>query len=115
MTDDLKLRNFSPRTVNAYVGILPGIKSFTAAVLGGIGSIPGAVLGGLVLGLLEQFIGSMLSLIGGRLSELNPNNPLAFLKTITTEYKDIGAFIVLIIILIFKPAGLLGRATTEKV
>ena len=102
-------------TVNAYVGTLPGIKAFTAAVLGGIGSIPGAVLGGLVLGLLEQFIGSMVSLIGGRVSELDPNNPLGFLKTITTEYKDIGAFIVLIIILIFRPAGLLGRATTEKV
>ena len=99
-------------TVNAYVGILPGIKSFTAAVLGGIGSIPGAVLGGLVLGLLEQFIGSVLSLVG---SVLPADNPLKFLDAIKAEYKDIGAFIVLIIILIFKPAGLLGRATTEKV
>lgn len=99
-------------TVNAYVGILPGIKSFTAAVLGGIGSIPGAVLGGLVLGLLEQFIGSVLSLLG---SQLPVGNPMKWLEAITTEYKDIGAFVVLIVILIFKPAGLLGRPTTEKV
>jgi branched-chain amino acid transport system permease protein len=84
-----------------YMGFIPGIKSFTAAVLGGIGSIPGAVLGGLVLGLLETFGGTFLPDITG--------------GVVTTEYKDIVAFAVLILILIFKPAGLLGRSMAEKV
>ncbi len=99
-------------TVNAYVGILPGLKAFTAAVLGGIGSIPGAVLGGLVLGIIEQYLGTVPSLLGGLLPTTDIFSPL---KLIGAEYKDIGAFMVLIVILIFKPSGLLGRSTTEKV
>ncbi len=88
-------------SVNPYVGFIPGLKSFTAAVLGGIGSIPGAMLGGVLLGLLETFAGTYLDpLTGG---------------VIDASYKDIVAFGVLILILIFKPAGLLGRAVSEKV
>ena len=95
-------------TVNAYSGIIPGIKAFTAAVLGGIGSIPGAVLGGLVLGLLETLLG-VLSIFGSLF------RPLAWLSAIGAEYKDIGAFLALILILMFRPSGLLGRNETEKV
>lgn len=88
-------------SVNPYVGFIPGLKSFTAAVLGGIGSIPGAMLGGVLLGLLETFAGTYLDpLTGG---------------VIDASYKDIVAFAVLILILIFKPAGLLGKAVSEKV
>ncbi len=94
--------------LNAYSGTIPGIKAFSAAVLGGIGSIPGAVLGGLVLGLIENFLG-VISIFGSVFPKL------AFLGAIKAEYKDVGAFIALIVILIFKPSGLLGRNTTEKV
>jgi branched-chain amino acid transport system permease protein len=83
------------------MGFLPGLKAFTAAVLGGIGSIPGAMLGGLILGLLETFAGTYL--------------PLFTNDQFGTEYKDIVAFGLLIVILIFKPAGLLGKAVAEKV
>ncbi len=87
--------------VNPYIGFIPGLKSFTAAVLGGIGSIPGAMLGGVLLGLIETFAGTYLDpLTGG---------------VIDASYKDIVAFGVLILILIFKPAGLLGKAVSEKV
>src|SRR6266540_3741723 len=68
--------------INPYTGFIPGLKAFTAAVLGGIGNIPGAMIGGLVLGLLEAF---------------------------AAEYKDILAFSLLILILIFRPKGLLGE------
>ncbi len=83
------------------MGFIPGLKAFTAAVLGGIGSIPGAVVGGLLLGLLETLAGTYL--------------PLMTNEQIGTEYKDIVAFGLLIAILIFKPAGLLGKAVAEKV
>ncbi|WP_293911235.1 branched-chain amino acid ABC transporter permease [Deinococcus sp.] len=99
----LKFPNLDP-----YSGTVPGIKAFSAAVLGGIGSIPGAVLGGLVLGLVENLLGVISSF-----SLIFPK--LAFLGAIKAEYKDVGAFMALIIILIFKPSGLLGRSTTEKV
>jgi len=75
--------------VNYYIGYIAGIKAFTAAVLGGIGSIPGAILGGFILGIIE-------SLAAGYLSG---------------EYKDAYAFIILIIILLIRPRGLLGKAT----
>ncbi len=86
--------------VNPYSGFIPGLKAFTAAVLGGIGNIPGAMIGGLVLGLLEAFAASYLSLVtGGRFG---------------AEYKDIFAFSVLILILIFRPKGLLGEVVRER-
>ena len=79
--------------INFYIGFIAGIKAFTAAVLGGIGSIPGAVLGSFVLGLTESFATGYVS----------------------SAYEDVFAFLLLVLILIFRPAGLLGRATIEKV
>ena len=88
-------------TINPYVGFLPGIKAFTAAVLGGIGNIPGAMLGGLVLGQLENFFGTYL--------------PILPAGNFGTEYKDVVAFLILIFILLFRPQGLLGQMVKEKV
>jgi branched-chain amino acid transport system permease protein len=85
--------------INPYTGFGPGLKAFTAAVLGGIGNIPGAVLGGLVLGLLEAFAASYLSLLTD--------------GAFGAEYKDVFAFAVLILILIFRPKGLLGEKVRE--
>ncbi|MEG3639468.1 ABC transporter permease subunit [Magnetococcus sp. PR-3] len=76
-----------------HVGFVTGIKAFTAAVLGGIGSLPGAMLGGLILGLSESF----------------------FSGFVNTDYKDVFAFSILVLVLIFKPSGLLGRPAVEKV
>jgi branched-chain amino acid transport system permease protein len=85
--------------VNPYSGFVPGMKAFTAAVLGGIGNIPGAMLGGMVLGLLEAFAASYLSLLTD--------------GAFGAEYKDVVAFLVLILILIFRPKGLLGEKVRE--
>ena len=79
--------------INFYIGFIAGIKAFVAAVLGGIGSIPGAVLGSFVLGLTESYGTGYIS----------------------SDYEDAFAFIILILILIFKPSGLLGRKENEKV
>jgi branched-chain amino acid transport system permease protein len=79
--------------INFYIGFMAGIKAFTAAVLGGIGSIPGAVMGGILLGMTE-------SLATGYIS---------------SDYEDVFAFVLLIIILIFKPSGLLGKNAAQKV
>ncbi len=79
--------------INFYIGFIAGIKAFTAAVLGGIGSLPGAVLGGMVLGWTESFATGYVS----------------------SDYEDVFAFGLLVFILIFKPAGILGRNTAEKV
>jgi branched-chain amino acid transport system permease protein len=86
--------------INPYSGFIPGLKAFTAAVLGGIGNIPGAMVGGLVLGLLEAFAASYLSLLTG--------------GAFGAEYKDIFAFTMLILILIFRPKGLLGEIVRER-
>ncbi len=81
--------------VDFFMGFLPGIKAFTAAVLGGIGNVVGAVLGGLVLGVLEQ-VGPNLFLLGYNIP--SPN-----------QLKDVIAFSVLVLVLIFRPSGILGR------
>ena len=79
--------------VSFYDGFVPGIKAFTAAVLGGIGSLPGAVIGGLLIGLIETLWSAYFSI----------------------DYKDVAAFSILVIVLIFMPTGILGRADVEKV
>jgi branched-chain amino acid transport system permease protein len=83
-----------------YMGFFPGLKAFTAAVLGGIGNITGAMLGGIVLGLLESFSAAYMSLFTD--------------GAMGAEYKDIFAFGILILILIFRPSGLLGSKTAQK-
>ena len=74
------------------MGILPGLKAFVAAVLGGIGNMPGAALGGIMLGLIETFVK------GSRFS----------------TYRDAIAFAILILILLFRPSGLLGKSRSKK-
>jgi branched-chain amino acid transport system permease protein len=75
------------------MGFIAGIKAFTAAVLGGIGSLPGAMLGGILIGLIEAMWSAYFSI----------------------EYKDVAAFGILVLVLIFRPTGLLGRPEIEKV
>ena len=79
--------------VDFFIGFLAGVKAFTAAVLGGIGSLPGAMLGGILIGLIEAFWSGYF----------------------TVEYKDVSVFVVLILVLVFRPTGLLGRPELEKV
>ncbi|MBP9951372.1 MAG: branched-chain amino acid ABC transporter permease LivH [Cypionkella sp.] len=79
--------------IDFYIGFVAGVKAFTAAVLGGIGSLPGAMLGGLLIGLIEVFWSAYFSV----------------------EYKDVAAFSILVIVLIFMPSGLLGKPEVEKV
>jgi branched-chain amino acid transport system permease protein len=79
--------------IDFFIGFLAGVKAFTAAVLGGIGSLPGAMLGGVLIGLIEAFWSAYF----------------------TIEYKDVAVFAVLVLVLIFRPTGLLGRPEIEKV
>ncbi len=79
--------------IDFFIGFLAGIKAFTAAVLGGIGSLPGAMLGGLLIGIIEAM----------------------FSGYFTVEYKDVAAYSVLVLVLIFRPSGLLGKPDIEKV
>ena len=79
--------------IDFYIGFLAGIKAFTAAVLGGIGSLPGAMLGGLLIGLIEALWSGYFSI----------------------EYKDVAAFSILVLVLLFRPTGLLGRPEVEKI
>jgi branched-chain amino acid transport system permease protein len=79
--------------IDFYIGFVAGVKAFTAAVLGGIGSLPGAMLGGLLIGLIETFWSAYFPV----------------------EYKDVAAFSVLVLVLIFLPSGILGRPEVEKV
>lgn len=88
-------------SVDPYIGFVLGMKSFTAAVFGGIGNLKGAMLGGLLLGLFEAY--------GAAFMSAATNNMMG------AEYKDVFAFALLILILIVKPAGLLGKAQGEKV
>lgn len=87
--------------INPLVGFLIGIKGFTASILGGIGSVTGAMIGGIMLGLVEALGAGYLSLLTR--------------GAMGAEYKDVLAFIILIIVLIFRPNGLLNRAVSEKV
>lgn len=80
-------------SIDFFIGFIAGIKAFTAAVLGGIGSLPGAVLGGILLGLIESLWSALIG----------------------SEYKDVAAFSILVILLIFRPSGILGRPEIEKV
>jgi branched-chain amino acid transport system permease protein len=80
-------------SIDPLMGILPGLKAFVAAVLGGIGNIPGAALGGMIIGLLETFVTGYIS----------------------PTYRDAIAFGILILILLFKPTGILGKKEVEKV
>jgi branched-chain amino acid transport system permease protein len=79
--------------IDFFIGFLAGLKAFTAAVLGGIGSLPGAVLGGFLIGLIEAFWSGYFA----------------------STYKDVAVFGVLVLVLIFRPSGLLGRPEIEKV
>jgi branched-chain amino acid transport system permease protein len=86
-----------------FMGFIVGVKAFTAAVLGGIGSLPGALLGGLLIGIIE----TMWSAYAGQ--------DMFLLRHLNPAYKDVAAFSILILTLIFLPTGLLGRAEVEKV
>lgn len=79
--------------IEPLMGIMPGLKAFVAAVLGGIGNVPGAVIGGLIIGVLEAFVG------GSQLS----------------SYREAIAFVILVVMLLFRPSGLFGKYTPEKV
>lgn len=85
-------------SIEPFMGIIPGLKAFVAAVLGGIGNIPGAALGGLIIGITETLVAGYSQKIG-----------------IPSGYKEGVAFVILILILIFKPSGLLGKVEREKV
>jgi branched-chain amino acid transport system permease protein len=86
--------------IDPFIGFFPGLKAFTAAVLGGIGNMTGALLGGIVLGMLETFAGSYMGVFT--------------MGAAGTEYKDIFAFSILILVLIFRPQGLMGENVAQK-
>ncbi len=88
-------------TIDPYIGFILGLKAFIAAVMGGIGNVRGAMFGGILLGLMEMFAAANLSLLTGGI--------------FGAEYKDVFAFAILILVLIFKPEGLFGKPTVEKV
>ena len=79
--------------IDPLMGLMPGLKAFVAAVLGGIGSVPGAMVGGLLLGVIETLVTGYLS----------------------STYRDAIAFVILVVILLYRPTGLFGASTTEKV
>jgi branched-chain amino acid transport system permease protein len=86
------------QAIDPFMGVMPGIKAFVAAVLGGIGNIPGAALGGVLIGVIETLVVGYSSNIG-----------------IPPGYRDAVAFVILILILLVKPSGLLGKSEREKV
>lgn len=89
----MMVATFTSVKITPLFGLLPGVKAFVAAVLGGIGNIPGAVLGGLLMGVIEAFVGG----------------------SALTTYRDAIAFLILILVLLLRPSGILGKAVTEKV
>ena len=80
-------------SIDPLMGIMPGLKAFVAAVLGGIGILPGAAAGGIILGIIEALVSGFIS----------------------STFRDAAAFAILILVLLFKPSGLLGKNTNEKV
>lgn len=80
-------------SIDPLMGIMPGLKAFVAAVLGGIGILPGAAAGGIILGIIEALVSGFIS----------------------STFRDAAAFAILILVLLFKPTGLLGKNTNEKV
>ncbi len=86
--------------IDPFVGFMPGIKAFAAAVLGGIGNLTGALLGGMVLGMIESFAGAYLGTYT--------------MGTFGAEYKDMVAFLILIVVIVFRPNGLLGEQISQK-
>lgn len=88
-------------TIDPYIGFILGMKAFTAAVMGGIGNIRGAMVGGVLLGVIEMFASANLSVLTH--------------GVLAAEYKDVFAFAILVVVLIFKPEGLFGKAVIEKV
>mgnify|MGYP000079458934 FL=1 len=86
-------------TVTPYIGFIPGLTAFTAAVLGGIGNMTGALLGGITIGLVEAFL----------------NGILVYFPALGQRYTPVFTFSVLILILIFRPSGILGERVDEKV
>ncbi|GBC95937.1 High-affinity branched-chain amino acid transport system permease protein LivH [bacterium HR16] len=89
----MMVATFTSVKITPLFGLLPGVKAFVAAVLGGIGNIPGAVLGGILMGIIEAFVGG----------------------SALTTYRDAIAFMILIIVLLLRPGGILGKAVVEKV
>lgn len=89
----MMVATFTSVKITPLFGLLPGVKAFVAAVLGGIGNIPGAVLGGILMGVIEAFVGG----------------------SALTTYRDAIAFMVLILVLLLRPGGILGKAVVEKV
>jgi len=79
--------------IDPLMGVMPGLKAFVAAVLGGIGNVPGAVVGGILIGIIEAFVGG----------------------SSYSNWRDAIAFIILIVILLFRPSGLFGKYEPEKV
>jgi len=86
------------QAIEPFMGVLPGMKAFVAAVLGGVGSLPGAMVGGLILGVVETLVVGYSKVLG-----------------IPPGYRDAVAFVILILILLFKPSGLFGKQQREKV
>ena len=89
----MMIATFQGTPLTTFYGLLPGVKAFVAAVLGGIGNIPGAVLGGFLMGAAETLV----------------------IWAGYSEYKDAIAFVILIVVLLFRPGGLLGSSKVEKV
>jgi branched-chain amino acid transport system permease protein len=96
-------------SVLPFSGQMPGVKAFVAAVFGGVGSIPGAVIGGLIIGVAESLIKGMDTILGP------PGMGIIQTQWEMATFSDAFTFVLLIIILVFKPSGLFGEKPTDKV